>query len=134
MVSKRVSTSRITRGGGSHTWHQEPEQRPAGGRYGTATRLLWHQRRLHNAGAASLDLSLYTRRAKARVGRCSTPVYLSPSLSARRAVMAEVKGRVVAVWRHAAWPRLQRTFFRGMTFFSSSLITAQLERELSAHG
>src|SRR6266566_1502994 len=44
------------------------------------------RRRLRNAGAASLDLSLYTRRAKARGVRYSTPVYLSPSLSARRAV------------------------------------------------
>jgi hypothetical protein len=77
---------RIARGGSSHTWHQEPEQRPAGGICSTATKELWHQRRPRNAGAASLDLSLYTRRAKARVGRYSTPVYLSPSLSARRAV------------------------------------------------
>jgi len=68
MVPKRVSACRIARGGGSHTWHQEPELRPAGGRCGTATKVLWHQRRLRNAGAASLDLSLYTRRAKARVG------------------------------------------------------------------
>jgi hypothetical protein len=27
------------------TWHQEPEQRPAGGIGGAATRGLWHQRR-----------------------------------------------------------------------------------------
>ena len=68
MVTKLLREDRIARGGSSHTWHQEPEQRPAGGRCGTATRVLWHQRRLRNAGAASLDLSLYTRRAKARVG------------------------------------------------------------------
>ena len=55
MVPKRVSECRIARGGGSHTWHQEPEQRPAGGRCGTATKLLWHQRR--EASRAQLPLT-----------------------------------------------------------------------------
>ncbi len=55
MVSKRVSKSRIARGGGSHTWHQEPEQRPAGGICGTATKVLWHQRR--EATRAQLPLT-----------------------------------------------------------------------------
>jgi hypothetical protein len=55
MVSKRVSKSRIVGGGGSHTWHQEPEQRPAGGRCGTATKGLWHQRR--EATRAQLPLT-----------------------------------------------------------------------------
>ena len=111
-----LSEYRIARGGGSHTWHQEPEQRPAGGSSGTATKVLWHQRRLRNAGVASLDLSLYTRRAKARVGRCSTPVYLSPSLSARRAVKAEVKGRVVAVWCHAEMPGVAKSTLSRVDF------------------
>ncbi len=35
--------------------------------------------------------------------------------------MAEVKGRVVAVWCHAAWPRLQRALFRELTILSLSL-------------
>jgi hypothetical protein len=34
MWPKLLSASRIARGGGSHTWHQEPEQRPAGGALG----------------------------------------------------------------------------------------------------
>jgi hypothetical protein len=38
-----------------HTWHQEPEQRPAGGTLGTATRVLWHQRR--EATRAQLPLT-----------------------------------------------------------------------------
>jgi hypothetical protein len=55
MVPKRVSKSRSARGGGSHTWHQEPEQRPAGGRCGTATKVPWHQRR--KATRAQLPLT-----------------------------------------------------------------------------
>jgi len=69
-----------------HTWHQEPEQRPAGGPPGVLSRCSWQQAAWRNAGGASLDLIHYTRRAKARVGRYSIPVYISPSLSARRAV------------------------------------------------
>gem|GEM_PF-5700290 len=38
-----------------HTWHQEPEQRPAGGIFGTATKALWHQRR--EATRAQLPLT-----------------------------------------------------------------------------
>ncbi len=68
------------------TWHQEPEQRPAGGSWESEHGAHGIRGRLRNAGAASLDLIHYTRRAKARVVRPSTPVYLSPSLSARRAV------------------------------------------------
>ena len=34
MWPKLLSEYRIARGGGSHTWHQEPEQRPAGGSLG----------------------------------------------------------------------------------------------------
>jgi len=34
MWPKMLSEYRIARGGGSHTWHQEPEQRPAGGSLG----------------------------------------------------------------------------------------------------
>jgi hypothetical protein len=45
MLPKMLSEDRIARGGGSHTWHQESEQRPAGGICGTATKVLWHQRR-----------------------------------------------------------------------------------------
>ena len=45
MGPKMLSGYRIARGRGSHTWHQEPEQRPAGGIGGTVTRVLWHQRR-----------------------------------------------------------------------------------------
>ncbi len=55
MVPKMLSEDRTARGGGSHTWHQEPEQRPAGGRCGTATRVLWHQRR--EATRAQLPLT-----------------------------------------------------------------------------
>ncbi len=55
MVQKMLGASRIARGGGSHTWHQEPEQRPAGGRCGAATRVLWHQRR--EATRAQLPLT-----------------------------------------------------------------------------
>src|SRR5260370_23912477 len=44
--------------------------------------------------------------------------------------MAEVKGRVVAVWRHAELPRL----FWGLTFLSLSLIIQQIWRELKAQG
>jgi hypothetical protein len=39
--------------------------------------------------------------------------------------MAEVKGRVVAVWCHAAWPGLQRVLFRELTFLSLSLILSR---------
>src|SRR5260221_9778893 len=44
--------------------------------------------------------------------------------------MAEVKGRVVAVWRHAELPRL----FWGLTFLSLSLITRELYQEIVAQG
>src|SRR5258708_32888132 len=44
--------------------------------------------------------------------------------------MAEVKGRVVAVWRHAELPRL----FWGLTFLSLSLITQQMYREIKEQG
>jgi hypothetical protein len=44
--------------------------------------------------------------------------------------MAEVKGRVVAVWCHAEWPRL----FCGLTFLSLSLITQQMYREIKEQG
>ena len=81
-----------------HTWHQEPEQRPAGGTLGVLQWCSWPRRRLRNAGAASLDLIHYTRRAKARARRQCTPVYLSPSRIAPRGCMDEVKGRVVAAW------------------------------------
>ncbi len=43
MVPKLLRAYCIARGGGPHTWHQEPEQRPAGGICRTATRVLWHQ-------------------------------------------------------------------------------------------
>src|SRR5258708_24399165 len=55
MLPRMLSEYRIERGGGSHTWHQEPEQRPAGGRSGTATKVLWHQRR--EATRAQLPLT-----------------------------------------------------------------------------
>ena len=34
MVPKLLRAYCIARGGGPHTWHQEPEQRPAGGSLG----------------------------------------------------------------------------------------------------
>ena len=40
MWPKLLSAYRIARGGGSHTWHQEPEQRPAGGSLGVGNSAL----------------------------------------------------------------------------------------------
>jgi hypothetical protein len=53
-------------------------------------------RRGHSWDVVEAAQHTYTRRAKARVGRCSTPVYRSPSRIAPQGCMDEVKGRILA--------------------------------------
>jgi hypothetical protein len=75
-------------------WRQRPStpgtRSPSGGppeaRLGRCTGAHGSRRREATRAKLPLDLIHYTRRAKARVVQHSTPVYRSPSLSARRAV------------------------------------------------
>ena len=74
MWPKMLSAYCSVRGGGSHTWHQEPEQRPAGGIGGTVTRVLWHQRR--EATRAQLPLtSAFTLEERKRGSNDATHQY-----------------------------------------------------------
>jgi hypothetical protein len=79
-----------------HTWHQEPEQRPAGGSLGVCNRAMALGGVRATRAKLSLTSAITLEERKRGSSGAAHRYTFHPRGSRRRAVMAEVKDRVLA--------------------------------------
>ncbi len=104
MYIKQKRLAREAAAAAQHTWHQEPEQRPAGGLLEVCNRAMAPGGVCATRAQLSLT-SAITREERKRGSSGAAHQYtFHPRGSRRRAVMAEVKDRVLAAWCHAGRP------------------------------